>query len=272
MHYFSSDHLGSVRVVTDPDGNVLEQFDYLPYGQKCNNSSLAVANQYKTDYLYTGKELPQFFGLDWYDSIARWQTTSGVFTSPDPLAEKYYSVSPYAYCAGKPVKLIDPEGLSWFFDELTGEFYAHFDDGNDKIYLITEGENQEAREKKNQTAAYQSLQKEDKLFGDIFETMNDNALNRIYTYFYSQANSKVEGGSDKYYAPGIVRYVNIPFATAPLFVPPSLPDVLRGNNDYRPYNGYDLIMMLSYEVKHQMDIESGVLTDESYRADKKALS
>ena len=102
--------------------------------------------------------------------------------------------------------------------------------------------------------------------------MNDNALNRIYTYFYSQANSKVEGGSDKYYAPGIVRYVNIPFATAPLFVPPSLPDVLRGNNDYRPYNGYDLIMMLSYEVKHQMDIESGVLTDESYRADKKALS
>ena len=97
-------HLGSVRVVTDPDGNVLEQFDYLPYGEKCNNSGLAVANQYKTDYLYTGKELPQFFGLDWYDSIARWQTTSGVFTSPDPLAEKYYSVSPYAYCKGDPVR------------------------------------------------------------------------------------------------------------------------------------------------------------------------
>ena len=57
MHYFTTDHLGSTRAVTDPDGNVLEQFDYLPYGQKCNNSSLAVANQHKTDYLYTGKEL-----------------------------------------------------------------------------------------------------------------------------------------------------------------------------------------------------------------------
>ena len=112
MHYFTTDHLGSVRVVTDPDGNVLEQFDYLPYGEKCNNSGLAVANQYKTDYLYTGKELPQFFGLDWYDSIARWQTTSGVFTSPDPLAEKYYSVSPYAYCKGDPVNRTDPDGLS----------------------------------------------------------------------------------------------------------------------------------------------------------------
>ena len=85
MHYFTTDHLGSVRAVTDPDGNVLEQFDYLPYGQKCNNSSLAVANQHKTDYLYTGKELPEaFFGIDWYDSVARFQTTSGVFTSPDP--------------------------------------------------------------------------------------------------------------------------------------------------------------------------------------------
>ncbi len=58
------------------------------------------------------KELPQFFGLDWYDSIARWQTTSGVFTSPDPLAEKYYSVSPYAYCKGDPVNRTDPDGLS----------------------------------------------------------------------------------------------------------------------------------------------------------------
>ena len=52
MHYFTTDHLGSTRLVTDASGNVLEQFDYLPYGEKCNNSGLAVANQRKTDYLY----------------------------------------------------------------------------------------------------------------------------------------------------------------------------------------------------------------------------
>ena len=28
----------------------------------------------------------------------------------DPLAEKYYHISPYAYCAGDPVNLVDPDG------------------------------------------------------------------------------------------------------------------------------------------------------------------
>lgn len=32
------------------------------------------------------------------------------FTTMDPLAEKYYSISPYAFCAGNPVNLVDPEG------------------------------------------------------------------------------------------------------------------------------------------------------------------
>ncbi|SKB90493.1 RHS repeat-associated core domain-containing protein [Macellibacteroides fermentans] len=34
----------------------------------------------------------------------------GRFTTLDPLAEKYYSVSPYVYCANNPVKFIDPDG------------------------------------------------------------------------------------------------------------------------------------------------------------------
>jgi len=33
--------------------------------------------------------------------------------SVDPLAEKDYSISPYAYCKGNPIRLIDPNGLAW---------------------------------------------------------------------------------------------------------------------------------------------------------------
>ncbi len=112
MHYFTVDHLGSTRLVTDASGSVREQFDYLPFGELCQNSGLAVANQAKTDYLYTGKELQQFFGINWYDSFARFQTTSGVFSSPDPLCEKYYSVSPYVYCKGNPIRRVDPDGMT----------------------------------------------------------------------------------------------------------------------------------------------------------------
>lgn len=39
----------------------------------------------------------------------------------DPLAEKYYSVSPYAYCNNNPVNLIDPNGMEWFYHSADGK-------------------------------------------------------------------------------------------------------------------------------------------------------
>ena len=50
-------------------------------------------------------------GYDCYDYGARHSYTAlGRFTTIDPLAEKYYGISPYALCAGNPVKYIDPDG------------------------------------------------------------------------------------------------------------------------------------------------------------------
>ncbi|MEE3416825.1 MAG: RHS repeat-associated core domain-containing protein, partial [Prevotella sp.] len=39
----------------------------------------------------------------WYDAAPSWLT-------PDPLAEKAPSISPYVYCADNPVNAIDPDG------------------------------------------------------------------------------------------------------------------------------------------------------------------
>ena len=51
--------------------------------------------------------------LGWYDNHARWyDPVSMRFTTPDPLAEKYFHITPFAYCANNPVNLIDVNGDS----------------------------------------------------------------------------------------------------------------------------------------------------------------
>ena len=41
-------------------------------------------------------------------------------SSPTPLSEKYYGISPYAYCAGDPVNRVDPDGRNPIIGALAG--------------------------------------------------------------------------------------------------------------------------------------------------------
>jgi len=104
---YITDHLGSVRVVVGADGTVVKRNEILPYGELFNNNDPYLTNN---DYLYGGKELQKKFGINLYDSQARFQSNTGMFLSLDPLAEKYYGISPYSYCAGNPVNLVDQGG------------------------------------------------------------------------------------------------------------------------------------------------------------------
>lgn len=61
--------------------------------------------------LHIGKEYLSFEGLHWYDNHARiYDPLLMRFTTPDPLAAQFPSVSPYAYCNNNPINLIDPTG------------------------------------------------------------------------------------------------------------------------------------------------------------------
>lgn len=109
-NYYITDHLGSVRAVTDAEGEVLGTFDYMPYGSEISSRSNTT-----TDYRFTGKERQSMVNNSIYDSFARFQNTYGRFMSIDPKAESFYHISPYAYCAGDPVNLVDPDGEKIYF-------------------------------------------------------------------------------------------------------------------------------------------------------------
>ncbi len=113
-HYYFTDHLGSVRVVTDAQGNIEQTNNYYPYGGlMASSSSIATpSSSYPANqpYRYNGKELDRKNNLDWMDYGARHFAGHGQWTSPDPLAEKYYDWSPYVYCVGNPIKFVDPDG------------------------------------------------------------------------------------------------------------------------------------------------------------------
>ena len=77
-----------------------------------------VGNPGVQPYKYGTKEFDRQNGLDWYDSQARmYDPLLGRTPTMDPLSEKYYPISPYAWCAGNPINRIDKNGMDWYFSK-----------------------------------------------------------------------------------------------------------------------------------------------------------
>ena len=108
FHYFTQDHLGNNRAVVNQSGTVEQITHYYPFGGFFADQGTGSSLQ---PYKYNGKELDRMHGLDLYDyGFRQYDPVVPMFTQQDPLAEKYYHLSPYAYCANNPVNAIDYEG------------------------------------------------------------------------------------------------------------------------------------------------------------------
>ena len=72
------------------------------------------------------------------DSIS--EDAKAMFTTMDPLCEKYYHVSPYAYCLNNPIKFIDPDGQNPIYD-MQGNFLGTDNTGLQGYYFVMDKEN-----------------------------------------------------------------------------------------------------------------------------------
>ena len=128
------------RVVINEYGVVRQVTNYYPFGGVFSTTAYNHGDDLQP-YKYNGKELDRTHGLDWYDYGARnYDATLCQFTTIDPLCEKYYHISPYAYCANNPIKFIDPNGCeftdaAWWgwVDNLTGVINRRQEKNNAKI-------------------------------------------------------------------------------------------------------------------------------------------
>ncbi len=107
-HYYIQDYMGNNRMVVNRNDTTEQVTHYYPYGGVIGDIS---TNENVQKYKFEGKELDRTFGLDNYDIHARqYFAMAPMWDRIDPLAEKYYGISPYSYCGGDPVNKGDYEG------------------------------------------------------------------------------------------------------------------------------------------------------------------
>jgi RHS repeat-associated protein len=103
--YFTQDHLGSTRALTNAAGNVVANWTYDSFGNADGPGPLAY-----TRYRYTGREIDADTGLYYYR--ARWYDSQvGRFITEDPIGFRGGDVNLYGYVWQNPLNFRDPRGL-----------------------------------------------------------------------------------------------------------------------------------------------------------------
>ncbi|WP_423459238.1 RHS repeat-associated core domain-containing protein [Ottowia sp. VDI28] len=110
--YYARDHLGSVRAVTDAQGQVVGRQDYSPYGSVVAQSGLMPSVGYAGMWQHhdSGINLTLYRG---------YQPAAGRWLSRDPIGEGG-GLNLFAYVSGNPLKWIDPHGLKRYPNDFMG--------------------------------------------------------------------------------------------------------------------------------------------------------
>ena len=138
--YYLKDHLGSTRTLLSSGRNGYEAtYDYWPYGEVLTSSGTDSARRSSSPAMSGMTES----GLD-FMQYRTYGSERLRFLQVDPRAEKYPSLSPYAYAANNPLTFIDARGdtldVGGMNDGQTALSYLHSMVDEDTAKRITMGD------------------------------------------------------------------------------------------------------------------------------------
>lgn len=103
-YYFTKDHLGSIREMTDSAGKLQARYDYDPYGRRTK-----ISGSMDADFGFTGHYTHSASGLC-LTLFRAYDPDLGRWLSRDPIAEKG-GLNLYEYAEDNPLNKFDPYGL-----------------------------------------------------------------------------------------------------------------------------------------------------------------
>jgi RHS repeat-associated protein len=147
--YMTTDHLGSPRVITDKNGNIISRRDFMPFGEeilRANSGNDSIKKK------FTGYEKDDETNLDFAEA-RMYQNKHGRFTAVDPLMASASAGNPqtfnrYSYTGNNPISFTDPSGLNWCKNSGGTFFYtgqgatcgSGYDDYDNKQITVTSDE------------------------------------------------------------------------------------------------------------------------------------
>ena len=101
-----TDHLGTIRQVSNSNGIVINQIVYDSYGKLLAESN----DSFPTRYLFTSREFDRDVQMQ-YSRARYYEATIGRFISQDPIRFEATDNNLYRYVGNTPANFIDPSGL-----------------------------------------------------------------------------------------------------------------------------------------------------------------
>ncbi len=102
-YFYTRDHLGSIREVTNNAGTVVARYDYDPYGRRTK-----LSGSFESDFGFTGHYFHQPSGLN-FAPYRAYSAELGRWLNRDPIGETG-GVNLYGYVLNNPVNWVDPDG------------------------------------------------------------------------------------------------------------------------------------------------------------------